>query len=141
VLTSILKLISGVRNEETWPIIGVVDVAKSNVWYQSLLGLPHEPPHHEEFTMIIDADDTVLVCLHMWGGHRESPPLESPGDTQPGNGCLLFIRVDDFDESLKRARGLVQHFEADPEVFISGPGTMGFTVRDPDGYYVTINEL
>jgi hypothetical protein len=49
------------------------------------------------------------------------------------------MRVDDFDASLERARALGCRFETDPEVFEGGPGTNAFTVRDPDGYYVTIN--
>jgi hypothetical protein len=42
---------------------------------------------------------------------------------------------------LDRARTLVDRFETDPEVFLSGPDTPTFTVRDPDGYYVMINAL
>ena len=127
--------------KRTWPIIGVADVAVSNQWYQSLFGQAPEPLHHDDFAMISDTDGTILVCLHQWGGHGEGPPLRSPAGAQPGNGCLLFIRVDDFDDALKRARGITQRFETDPEVFISGPDTRAFTVRDPDGYYVTINEI
>jgi catechol 2,3-dioxygenase-like lactoylglutathione lyase family enzyme len=99
------------------------------------------PPRHDDFTSIEDDDGTVLLCLHEWGGHGETPPLRSPGDGQPGNGALLFMRVDDFDASLERARALGCRFETDPEVFESGPGTNAFTVRDPDGYYVTINAI
>jgi hypothetical protein len=97
-----------------------------------LLGQPQGPPGHDDFTLIEDDDGTILLGLHEWGGH---------GDGQPGNGALLFMRVDDFDESLQRARALVSRFETDPEVFESGPGTDAFTVRDPDGYYVTINAI
>jgi catechol 2,3-dioxygenase-like lactoylglutathione lyase family enzyme len=127
--------------KRTWPIIGVNDVAASTKWYLSLLGQEQRPPAHDDFTMIDDDDGTVLLCLHQWGAHGERPPLQSPADGQPGNGALLFIRVDDFDASLERARALVTHFETDPEVFESGPDTSAFTVRDPDGYYVTINAL
>jgi catechol 2,3-dioxygenase-like lactoylglutathione lyase family enzyme len=127
--------------KRTWPIIGVADVAASDAWYRSLLGLQPEDLHHDDFAMITDPDGTVLVCLHEWGGHGEGPPLQTRGDFQPGNGCLLFIRVDDFDSALTRARDIAPRFETDPEVFISGPDTRAFTVRDPDGYYVTINEI
>lgn len=125
--------------KRTWPIMGVRDVTLGARWYQSLLGLPHDPPHHDDFAMIEDEDGTVLVCLHQWGGHGEGPPLQQPGAEPPGNGALLFIRVDDFDATLERARRLGLRFETDPAVFVSGPGTLAFTVRDPDGYYVTIN--
>ena len=127
--------------KRTWPIIGVKDVATSNKWYLSLLGQPQRPPGHDDFTIIEDDDGTVLLCLHEWGGHGEGPPLRSPDDSTPGNGALLFIRVDDFEASLERARLLVNRFETEPEVFESGPGTPTFTIRDPDGYYVSVNAL
>jgi catechol 2,3-dioxygenase-like lactoylglutathione lyase family enzyme len=58
----------------------------------------------------------------------------------PGNGLLLFFRVDDFDASLKRARALVARLEEEPH---ANPNTrtMEFSLRDPDGYYVTISAL
>jgi catechol 2,3-dioxygenase-like lactoylglutathione lyase family enzyme len=77
-----------------------------------------------------------LLCLHEWGSH-EHPSLESP-EVQPGNGLLLFFRVDDFDLALPRARALVARFEEEPNLNPS-TGTMEFSVRDPDGYYVTIS--
>jgi predicted enzyme related to lactoylglutathione lyase len=67
--------------------------------------------------------------------------FRAPATANPGNGALFFIRVDDFDESLERARELVSRFETYPEVFESGPGTNAFTIRDPDGYYVTVNAM
>jgi hypothetical protein len=127
--------------KRTWPIIGVEDVAASCRWYLSLLGQAQRPPAHDDFTLVEDDDGTVLLGLHGWGGHGEGPPLRSPCDGQPGNGALLFIRVDDFDESLASARGLVPRFETDLEFFESGPGTSAFTIRDPDGHYVTINAI
>jgi len=64
----------------------------------------------------------------------------SPDEASPGNGLLLFFRVDDFDMSLKRARALVARFEEEPHV---NPNTRTeeFSLRDPDGYYVTISSL
>ena len=122
-----------------WTIIGVQDVRSSFDWYQSLLGLPKTPPAHDDFGQILDADGTVLLCLHEWGAH-EHPTLMSPDQAPPGNGLLLFFRVDDFDMALKRARALVARFEEEPHL---NPNTQTeeFSVRDPDGYYVTINSL
>jgi predicted enzyme related to lactoylglutathione lyase len=64
----------------------------------------------------------------------------SPDEPSPGNGLLLFFRVDDFDVALKRARALVGQFEEEPHV---NPNTQTreFSLRDPDGYYVTISAL
>ena len=125
--------------KRTWTIIGVVDVARSFKWYQSLFGQPETPPAHHEFGQVLDADGTVLLCLHQWGAH-EHPSLTSPDRSAPGNGLLLFFRVDDFDEALPRARALVNELEEDVHVNPS-TGTREFALRDPDGYYVMISAL
>lgn len=123
----------------TWTIIGVSDVAASFSWYQSLLCLPPTEPAHDHWGQILDADGTVLLCLHQWGAH-DHPSLESPDKAAPGNGLLLFFRVDNFDASLESARTLVDRLEEEPNLN-PGPGTMEFSLRDPDGYYVTISAL
>src|SRR5262245_4848352 len=123
----------------TWTIIGVRDVQGSIKWYQSLFGQPATPPNHDYFGQILDRDGTVLLCLHQWGAH-DHPSLRSPDEAPPGNGLLLFFRVDDFDPALKRARGLVTRLEEEPHI---NPNTQTaeFSLRDPDGYYVTISAL
>jgi len=125
--------------KRTWTIIAVDDVLSSFAWYQSLLGLPRSAPAHDDFGQILDSDGTVLLCLHAWGVH-EHPPLMSGKDAPPGNGLLLFFRVDDFDEALPRARALVTRLEEEPQVN-PNTGTPEFSLRDPDGYYVTISAL
>jgi predicted enzyme related to lactoylglutathione lyase len=122
-----------------WTILGVSDVPGSFKWYQSLFGQPETPPAHDHFGQILDTDGTVLLCLHQWGAH-EHPSLMSPDEAPPGNGLLLFFRVDDFDMALKRARALVTRLEEEPHV---NPNTQTeeFSLRDPDGYYVTISAL
>ena len=122
-----------------WTIIGVRDVSSSVKWYQSLFGQPATQPAHTHFGQILDADGTVLLCLHQWGAH-EHPSLTSPHIAAPGNGLLLFFRVDDFDASVERARALVTPFEEDAH---TNPNTRTreFSLRDPDGYHVTISEL
>jgi len=124
--------------KRTWTIIGVRDVPRSFNWYQSLFGQPVTSPAHSYFGQLLDSDGTVLLCLHEWGAH-EHPSLASPDNGTPGNGLLLFLRVDDFDEALKRAHALGS-LEEDPHLN-SNTGTMEFSLRDPDGYYVTISAL
>jgi catechol 2,3-dioxygenase-like lactoylglutathione lyase family enzyme len=123
--------------KRTWTIIGVRDVPKSFKWYQSLFGQPETAPGHNYFGQILDSDGTVLLCLHQWGAH-EHPTLMSPDQAAPGNGLLLFFRVDDFDASLKRASTLVSRLEEEPHVNVN-TRTKEFSLRDPDGYYVTIS--
>ena len=125
--------------KRTWTIIGVADVASSFAWYQSLLGLPATKPAHDYFGQILDTDGTVLLCLHQWGAH-EHPTLASPDHAEPGNGLLLFFRVDDFDQVLPRARTLVAALEEEPGIN-PNTGTREFALRDPDGYYVMVSAL
>lgn len=122
-----------------WTIIGVSDVAKSANWYQSLFGQPATSPSHPHFSQILDTDGTVLLCLHQWGEHAH-PSLMSPDVAPPGNGLLLFFRVDDFDAALERVRLEGLRLEEEPHV---NPNTQTaeFSLRDPDGYYVTISAL
>ena len=125
--------------KRTWTIIGVKDVASSFKWYQSLFGQAETRPAHDYFGQIVDADGTVLLCLHQWGAH-DHPSLRSPEEATPGNGLIVFFRVDDFDMALNRARDLVTRFEEEPHV---NPNTQTreFSLRDPDGYYVSISEV
>jgi catechol 2,3-dioxygenase-like lactoylglutathione lyase family enzyme len=125
--------------KRTWTIIGVADVPRSLKWYLSLLGLPETAPAHDDFAQVVDSDGTVLLCLHQWGAH-EHPSLTSPHDAKPGNGLLLFFLVDNFEATLPRARALVSQLEEEPHVN-PNTGTKEFSLRDPDGYYVTVSAL
>ena len=125
--------------KRTWTIIGVKDVARSVRWYQTLFGQAATLPSHAHFSQILDSDGTVLLCLHQWGEH-EHPTLTSPDSATPGNGLLLFFRVDDFETVLTQARALAPGFAEEPLVN-SNTGTQEFSLRDPDGYYVTISAL
>ncbi len=125
--------------KRTWTILAVADVGRSFRWYQSLFGQSQTRPAHACWGQILDTDGTVLLCLHAWGEH-DHPSLSSPDHAQPGNGLLLFFRVDDFDATLLRARDLVHTLDEEPQ---TNPktGTEEFALRDPDGYRVMINAL
>jgi catechol 2,3-dioxygenase-like lactoylglutathione lyase family enzyme len=124
--------------KRTWTILGVADVARSFRWYQQLFGQVETAPAHDYFGQLVDADGTVLLCLHRWGDHAH-PPLASPERAQPGNGLLLFFRVDDFGDTLARARALAPLAEAPQRN--PATGTLEFALRDPDGYYVMVSAL
>ena len=125
--------------KRAWTIIGVRDVPRSYAWYQSLFGQRPTAPGHSYFGQLLDSDGTVLLCLHEWA-IEDHPSLRSPGDGAPGNGILLFFRVDDYELALRRARALVPQFEEEPHVN-PNTGTKEFSLRDPDGYYVSISAL
>lgn len=122
-----------------WTIIGVRDVLASTAWYQALLGLPASAPAHDYFGQIADADGTVLLCLHAWEEHGH-PTLTSPDRATPGNGLLLFFRVHDVNGALARIRASGAPLEEEPH---TNPNTrtVEFSLRDPDGYFVTISGL
>src|SRR3981081_3870597 len=101
--------------KRTWTIIGVGDVPRSFKWYQALFGQPVTVLAHDYFGQILDSDGTVLLCLHKWGAH-EHPSLMSSNEVSPGNGLLLFFRVDDFDGALPRARALAARLEEEPHL-------------------------
>lgn len=121
-----------------WTIVGAADVTRSVDWYQSLFGQPKTASAHDYFGQILDDDGTVLLCLHSWGAH-EHPTLTSAERAEPGNGLILFFRVDDFDAALARARKLVERLAEEPNVN-PATGTREFALRDLDGYYVMISE-
>jgi catechol 2,3-dioxygenase-like lactoylglutathione lyase family enzyme len=125
--------------KRTWTIIAVRDVRTSYRWYQALFGMPATEPAHDYFGQILDSDGTVLLCLHAWGEH-DHPPLTSPDHAKPGNGLLLFFRVDDYGPALQRARELVDRLEEEPHLN-PNTETPEFSLRDPDGYYVTVSSL
>ena len=120
----------GDPHERMWTIIGVRDVPGSFHWYQSLFGQPETSPAHADFGQILDSDGTVLLCLHEWGAH-EHPSLMSPNHAQPGNGLLLFVRVNDFDgaaEGMRSRRSARGGAALEPK-----HGTKEFSLHDPDG--------
>ena len=81
-----------------------------------------------------------MLCLHAWGAHGHLP-LTSPDDAKPGNGLLLFFRVDDTPTQPCRGHARSpSRLEEEPHVNPS-TGTAEFSLRDPDGYYVSISAL
>ena len=50
----------------------------------------------------------------------------------------MFFRVDDFDSILQNARNLVSSLEEEPHLN-PNTQTLEFSVRDPDGYCVSIS--
>jgi len=128
----------------SWPIIAVADVPKSSAWYTSLLEAEQNHPGAAVFNQVIDGDGTILLCLHHWGpsgprGDHEWPSLADPGNGKIGNGLLLWFVVSGFNAAWHRAEMMRAKVHEAPNKD-NGTGMRAFVVRDPDGYYVTINE-
>src|SRR5262249_15668649 len=90
-------------------------------------------------TSVRSSTRMARFCFAFISGEHMGIPLTRP-DPPPGNGLLLFFRVDDFDEALPRARALVSRLEEEPHRNRS-TATMEFALRDPDGYYVMVSAL
>jgi len=130
--------------KRVWPIIAVADVAESSTWYMSLLGARQNHPGAEVFNQVLDEDGTTLLCPHHWGpsgprGDHEWPSLLDPGEGRSGNGLLLWFVVRDLDAAWRRAQAMGATIHEPPNTD-NGTGLRAFVVRDPDGYYVAVNE-
>ena len=125
--------------KRTWPIIGVADVAKSSAWYMKLLDGKNNHPDATVFDQVLDKDETVLVCVHHWGDHAH-PSLSYAEHGNVGKGLLLWFVVDDFDAAWERAKAMKARVEETPHT-ANGTLMRAFVVRDPDGYYVAVNEI
>lgn len=127
-----------------WSIVAVADVARSAAWYRTLLDAQENHPGATVFNQVLDPDGTILLCLHRWGpsgprGDHDWPSLADPGNGRVGNGLLLWFVVSDFDAAWRRARDLGATIHESPNTD-NGTGMRAFVVRDPDGYYVAVNE-
>lgn len=120
----------------TDPIIAVRDVAASAAWYHRLLGFrnAHGGAH---FAVLLTDDDEVALCLHAWGEHGH-PPLMHPGKGN-GNGVLLYFRTNEMEAVHRRALDAGLRLE-EALHFNANALRNEFSLRDPDGYYLTISD-
>jgi catechol 2,3-dioxygenase-like lactoylglutathione lyase family enzyme len=130
--------------KRTWPIVAVSNVPGSAEWYARLLGAENNHPGATIFDQIVDKDGTVLLCLHHWGpsglrGDHRYPSLSDFQEGCAGKGLLLWFVVDDFDAAWERAKALAAPIEESPNTD-NGTFMRAFVIRDPDGYYVAVNE-
>lgn len=120
----------------TDPIIAVKDVEKSSKWYQSLLGC--RSLHGGKEFDILTENGEVLLCLHKWDQH-DHPTMKNPNIT-PGNGLILYFRTDKLTEVRQNAE--IANCRIEQEIHLNTNSTkMEFSLRDPDGYYLTITEF
>ena len=109
-----------------------------------LLNAAQTHPGDTAFDQIIDADGSILLCLHYWGpsgasGKHYWPTLLEPSAAGDHNGLLLWFVVDDFEQAWERAKKLATTIEEEPNTD-NGTGMRTFVIQDPDGYHVAINE-
>lgn len=119
------------------PIVAVKDVEASSKWYQQLFGC-RSMHGGKEFDILVAENDEVLLCLHQWGAH-EHPTMTDPGIT-PGNGLILYFRVENMNTIRQNVEKTGSTVEEDVHL---NPNSqrMEFSLRDLDGYYLTITEF
>jgi hypothetical protein len=119
------------------PIIAVKDVEASSKWYQSVFDC-RSMHGGKEFDILVSENDEILICLHKWGEHQH-PTMINPGIT-PGNGLILYFRT----ENMNVIRQVVEKmggFIVEDLHFNPNSKKKEFSLRDPDGYYLTITEF
>lgn len=119
------------------PIIAVKDVEASSKWYQSLFGLKSKHGGNE-FDILVDENDEILVCLHKWGEHNH--PTMRTSNITPGNGLILYFRSTNIDRQRQNLRNI--NYKVETEIELNpNSNKKEFSVIDPDGYYLTIAEF
>ena len=117
-------------------IIAVKDIKTSSKWYQSVLNCSSMHGGNE-FDILVDENGAVLLCLHKWGEH-DHPTMANPNIT-PGNGLILYFRTNEINHIRQKIEKLGYPVEED--IHLNPNSTKKeFSLRDPDGYYVTITE-
>lgn len=118
------------------PMIVVRDVTASSRWYQGLLGL--ESAHGgDEFEMLM-GDGRLQLMLHHTD-FAEHPGIDDPREGTPGRGVLLYFSVPKVEPVFVRAGEMGADLIDEPHLNEKAR-SIEFTLRDPDGYSLTISE-
>lgn len=121
---------------KTDPIIAVKDVEQSSIWYQTLLGC--KSIHGGvEFDILVEENNEVVICLHKLGGQEH--PTMVDHKIAPGNGLILYFRTDEMETIRRNAEKAGNAIEKEIHVN-QNTNKREFSLRDPDGYYLTITE-
>lgn len=106
-------------------------------WYAERLGADPLPEHsHRDVYDRISHSGRLLLQLHA-RDERDHPNLVNPSMAPVGHGVLLWFQVDDFDATVRRARGLGAKIIEGP--FVNpAPQHREIWLRDPDGFVVVI---
>lgn len=117
------------------PIIAVKDMDASSKWYQMVLGCRGRGHH---IITLMSENDEILLCLHKWGEH-EHPTMTNPNIPQ-GNGLILYFRTENMNAIRHNVEKMDYPVEDDIHLNLNS-GKKEFSLRDPDGYYLTITEF
>lgn len=119
----------------TETILAVRNVRESAAWYEQLLGC-HSSHGGDTFEILRNPEEQVLLCLHHWGDHGH--PTMTDRATTPGNGLILYFKVDDLETIWANTQKLAAVVEEPPHLNANS-GLEEFSLRDPDGYYISVS--
>lgn len=117
-------------------MIVVEDVGASSKWYRELLGLT-SGHGGDEFEMLMSGGDLALMLHHI--DFAEHLAIADPRQGGAGRGVLLYFSVDDVAEPFERARAMGADLIDEPHQNPKA-GAIEFSVRDPDGYALTVSQ-
>ena len=121
---------------KTDPIIAVNDVLTSSTWYQGVFGCT-SMHGGDEFDILLADDGEVILCLHKWD--VDDHPTMTDSSTVSGNGLILYFRTPRMEEIRKQVD--VLGYAVEKEIALNmNSRRREFSIRDPDGYYLTISE-
>ena len=119
------------------PIIAVKDVEASARWYESVFGC-RRMHGGKDFAVMVAENGEVLVCLHKWEAHGH--PTMADSSITPGNGLILYFRTGNMN--IIRNNVAQMGISVEEDIHTNPNSTkQEFSLRDPDGYYLTITEF
>lgn len=119
------------------PILAVRDIEKSCKWYQSIFNC-RRTHGGNEFAVLVDESNNVIVCLHKWGEHNH-PTMKDP-NIVAGNGLILYYKTDHLQAIRNNIEKINYSVEEDIHVNPNS-NKKEFSFKDVNGYYWTITEF
>jgi len=92
----------------------------------------------KRFEVLVSESGDILLCLHQWGDHLHPTMIDR--NVTPGNGLILYFRTGILqqihDNAIQAGADIVE------DMHLNRNSTkLEFSLRDPDGYYITITEF
>lgn len=119
------------------PIIAVNDVDTSAKWYKKIFGFKNVSPEGHGFAVLKSETGEILLCLHRW--EMDNHPTMRDASLTPGNGLILYFRTRGLETIYQKALSTGCKIEEEMHVNANS-GKNEFSLRDPDGYYLTVTE-
>lgn len=80
---------------KTDPIIAVKDVNTSVKWCQTVFNCKRTY-EEDNFDVLMDKNNEVLLCLHKWEEHEH--PTMTNSNIIPGNGLILYYKTENLSK-------------------------------------------